>query len=315
MNQMGPFLLRLSVALLKRITWMAITLWVVFTLSFFLMYSVPGGPFASEKKLPPAIQRNIDAKFKFDEPLYMQYASMLGDYLRLDFRASFKIEDFTVNEIISQGFPVSASLGIIALTLAMAVGMTAGVISAVNRNSVYDYSFMALATLGIAIPNFVLSSVAVLVIVFGLGLLPAAGWGSVAQIVLPACCLAAPYAAYIARLTRAGMLDVLSLDYIRTAYAKGLSPRTVIVRHALQGAMLPVVSYLGPATAGILTGSLVVERIFNVPGMGSHFIEAAAQRDYTLAMGMVMVYTFLVYLLNMLVDFSYAVLDPRVKLG
>ncbi|ADB14911.1 binding-protein-dependent transport systems inner membrane component [Pirellula staleyi DSM 6068] len=301
--------------LVKRIAWMALTLWVVFTISFLLMYSVPGGPFSSEKKLPPAIQRNIDAKYKFDDPLILQYRDLLLDYLRLDFRASFKIEDFTVNEIIAQSFPASAALGIISLTLALVVGMTAGVISAVNRNTPIDYFFMSIATLGIAIPLFVLSTIAVLVVVFGLGLLPPAGWGAMNQIILPACCLAAPYAAYIARLTRAGMLDVLSLDYIRTAYAKGLAPRTVIVRHALQGALLPVVSFIGPAAAGILTGSLVVERIFNIPGMGSFFVEAAQQRDYTLAMGMVMLYTFMVYLLNMMVDLSYAILDPRVKMS
>jgi oligopeptide transport system permease protein len=188
------------------------------------------------------------------------------------------------------------------------------VISAVKRNTIYDFAFMGLATLGIAVPNFVLASLAIICFCFMIPVLPAAGWGSPQQIVLPACCLAAPYAAYIARLTRAGMLEVLNLDYVRTAYAKGLAPRTVIVKHALRGAILPVVSYIGPAAAGILTGSLVIERIFNVPGFGSHFIDAALQRDYTVAMGAVLVYTALLYGLNMLVDLSYSVIDPRVKL-
>lgn len=314
MNSFGKYLIRFLTLLARKLAWMALTLWVVFTISFFLMHSVPGGPFASDKKVPEAIKRNIEEKFKLNDPLYIRYRDLLLDYLRLDFRASFKTQDSTVNELIAEGFPPSAALGIISLTLALSVGMTAGVIAAVNRNSIYDYTFMAIATLGIAIPLFVLSSIAVLILVFGLGLLPPAGWGSARQIILPASCLAAPYAAYIARLTRAGMLDVLSLDYIRTAYAKGLAPRTVIVKHALQGAVLPVVSYLGPATAGILTGSLVVEQIFNIPGLGRSFVEAALQRDYTLAMGMVMLFTFLLYGLNMLVDLSYAILDPRVKM-
>jgi oligopeptide transport system permease protein len=248
-----------------------------------------------------------------DQPLWRQYAEQLWDAVRLDFRPSFRLKDFTVNQVIEQGFPVSASLGILALTFALVLGTTAGAISAANRNSPLDVGFMALATVGIAVPNFVLASITIILVVFWLGLLPAAGWGTFKQLILPAMCLGAPYAAYIARLTRASMLEVLGQDYIRTAFAKGLSSRRVIMRHAMRGAMLPVVSYLGPATAALLTGSLVVERIFNLPGMGSHFIEAALQRDYTLEMGVVLVYTFLLYLLNTLVDFSYSVIDPRVK--
>jgi len=303
------------ILLAKRCAWTLLTLWVVFTLTFFLMWAVPGGPFKSEKKIPEAIKRNLEAKFHFDDPLPKQYADYLYDvFLRFDFRASMKLEDFTVNEVIAQGFPVSASLGIFALIFALTFGTTAGVISASYRNSVVDVGLMGAATIGIAIPHFVLAGLSIVVVVFWLHLLPASGWGTIQQILLPALCLGAPYAAYIARLTRAGMLEVLNLDYIRTAYAKGLMPRTVVVRHALRGALLPVVSYLGPATAGILTGSLVVERLFNVPGSGSHFIEAALQYDYPLELGMVMVYTLLLSLMNTLVDFSYAVIDPRVKL-
>jgi oligopeptide transport system permease protein len=186
------------------------------------------------------------------------------------------------------------------------------VISAVRRNTVWDVLMMGMATLGIAVPNFVLASLAVVLFVFVWPVFPAAGWGTLRQVLLPALCLGAPFAAYIARLTRAGMMEVLGLDYIRTAYAKGLSERRVVMRHALRGAILPVVSYLGPATAGILTGSLVLERIFFLPGLGSHFIEAALQRDYTLAMGMVLVYTLLLFVMNMLVDLSYSLIDPRV---
>jgi ABC-type dipeptide/oligopeptide/nickel transport system permease component len=300
--------------ILKRLAWMALTLWIVFTISWVLMRIVPGGPFDSEKKVPIEIKRNFEAKFRMDQPWPVQYAEQLWDAVHLDFRDSFRLKDFTVNEIIAQGFPVSASLGIVALTFALLVGTTAGVMAAVRRNTVYDFGFMAAATLGIAVPNFVLASIAIILFVFVLPLFPAAGWGTLRQLLLPAVCLGAPYAAYIARLTRASMLDVLGLDYIRTAYAKGLSPRTVVVKHALRGAITPVLTYLSPATAALLTGSLVIERIFNVPGMGSHFIDAAIQRDYTLMMGVILVYTFLLYSLNMLVDFSYSIIDPRVKL-
>ena len=300
--------------LLKRLVWMVVTLWIVFTISFFLMRAVPGGPLDSERKLSPEIEANIRAHYQLDQPLAMQYLHHLGRTLRLDFGPSYKLKDFTVGEVIAQGFPVSASLGIFALMFAITLGLTAGIVSAIRRQTWLDFTFMAMATLGIAVPNFVLASLSIVLFVFILKWLPAAGWGTLEQIILPALCLGAPFAAYIARLTRTGMLEVLSQDYIRTAYAKGLSERRVVLRHALRGALLPVVSYLGPATAGILTGSLVLEKIFALPGMGSHFIEAATQRDYTLAMGMVLVYTTLLYTMNLLVDLSYAVIDPRVKL-
>jgi ABC-type dipeptide/oligopeptide/nickel transport system permease component len=307
-------MLAILLIIAKRLAWMALTLWVVFTMSFIIMQLIPGGPFDAEKKIPDEIKRNIEARYGLDEPPIVQYFTQLGHYLKLDFGPSFRLKDFTVNEVIAQGLPVSASLGILALVFALLVGTTAGAMSAANRNSPADVGLMALATVGIAVPNFVLASISIIVVVFWLGLLPAAGWGTLKQLILPAMCLGAPYAAYIARLTRASMLEVLGQDYIRTAYAKGLTGRTVILRHALRGAMLPVLSYLGPATAALLTGSLVVERIFNLPGMGSHFIEAAIQRDFTLEMGVVMVYTLLLYVLNSLVDLSYSIIDPRVKM-
>ncbi len=297
----------------KRLGWMLLTLWVVFTISWSLMRAVPGGPFDAEKKVSDEVRRNQEKRYRMDLPLPQQYVRDLGFALRGDLGLSMRLKDFTVNEVIVQGFPVTAALGIFALTFALTLGLTAGVISAVQRNTIFDVGFMALATLGIAVPNFVLAGVSIIVFVFYFQWFPAAGWGRLNQVVLPALCLGAPYAAYIARLTRAGMLEVLNLDYIRTAYAKGLAAPTVIVKHALRGAMLPVVTYLGPATAGILTGSLVVERIFQISGMGSHFIEAATQRDYTMAMGMVLVYTILLYVMNSLVDLSYAIIDPRVK--
>jgi len=293
---------------------MALTLWAVFTVSWVLMRLVPGGPYQSDRKLTPEMERNIRAKFKLDDPWPQQYWDHLTDAVRLDLRPSFQLSDYSVNEIIAQGFPVSASLGIFAMVFALTLGITAGVVSALRRNTWLDVGFMTAATVGIAVPNFVLASLAILVFVFILHWFPAGGWGNLNQIVLPALCLGAPFAAYIARLTRTGLLETLGQDYIRTAYAKGLSPRKVIVRHALRGAMLPVVSYLGPATAGILTGSLVLEQIFALPGMGSHFIQAATQKDYTLAMGVVLVYTMLLLVMNTLVDLSYSYIDPRVKL-
>jgi oligopeptide transport system permease protein len=250
-----------------------------------------------------------------DLPGHQQYLGDLGYALRGDLGLSMRQKDFTVNRIIAEGFPVSASLGVLALTFAITMGTTAGVIAAVNRNSVLDAASMGMATIGIAVPNFVLASLAIIVFVFRLQWLPAAGWGSFSQLILPALCLGAPFAAYIARLTRAGVLEVLNLDYVRTAHAKGLASRTVILKHVLWGALLPVVSYLGPATAGILTGSPVLEQIFNLPGMASHFIQAATQRDYTVALGMVLVYTTILLTTNALVDASYALIDPRVKVS
>lgn len=299
--------------ILRRLVWVVITMWIVYTLSFALTRAVPGGPFDSEKNLPEAQKRNIEARYQLDKPLLQQYWNELGRACRGDLGLSLRWFDFSVNEVIAQGFPVSASLGIFAMVFAVVLGMTAGVVSAVARHSVWDLSFMGLATLGIAVPNFVLAGLAVIVFVFIFQWFPAAGWGTLKQLVLPTICLGAPFAGYIARLTRTGMLEVLGLDYIRTAYAKGLPRQKVILRHALRGALLPVVSYLGPATAGILTGSLVVERVFNLPGIGSHFIEAALTRDYTMVMGMVIIYTSLLLLMNALVDISYSVIDPRVK--
>ncbi len=301
--------------IIKRLGWMVLTLWIVFTISFFLMRAVPGGPLSSERKLPPEVEQNVKRRYRLDQPLMQQYWTSLRQIVfHFDLGPAIKMADYSVNEVIAEGFPVSASLGILALTFALLLGLVAGVVSAVRRGGAADYSLMTVATVGIAIPNFVVASVSIIAFVFIWPVLPPAGWGNTANVILPALCLGAPYAAYIARLTRTGMLDVLGQDYIRTAYAKGLAERTVIMRHALRGALLPVVSFLGPAIAGILTGSLVVEKIFGIPGIGVHFINAALQGDITLAMGMVLLYTMLLYAMNLVVDISYAVLDPRVKL-
>ena len=300
--------------LIKRSLWIVATLWLVYTVSFFLMRSVPGGPFSSERNVPPEIERNLKARYNLDLPLWEQYQLNLTEAIRGDLGPSLTLQDYSVNEVIAEGFPVSASLGILAMTFALSVGVTTGVISAVRRYEVWDRSLMTLATLGIAIPNFVLASLLIMTFVFLVPLFPSGGWGSLSHLVLPVIALGSAYAASIARLTRTGMLEVIGQDFITTAKAKGLSERTVLMRHALPCALTPVVSYLGPATAGILTGSLVLEKVFFLPGMGSHFIEAALQRDYPLALGMVLVYTLLLMVLNLIVDFTYAILDPRVEL-
>ena len=298
----------------KRAAWLFLTLWLVFTISFALMALMPGNPFEGERKLPEEIRRNIEAKYGLNQPIASRYLQQLGNALLLDFGPSYKLQDYTVNEVIREGFPVSASLGIFAILIALLFGISAGVISAARRNTMADSGVMAAAVVGIAIPNFVLAALAILVGVFWLRLFPAGGWGTLRQLVLPACCLAAPLAAYIARLTRTGVLDVLHQDYVRTAISKGLSERQVIGKHVLRAGLLPVISFLGPAAAGVLSGSLALERIFNIPGLGSQFVEAAVERDSMRAMGMIMVYTLLLSIMNMLVDITYAVIDPRVKL-
>ncbi|HEV2969800.1 MAG TPA: ABC transporter permease subunit [Pirellulales bacterium] len=298
----------------KRLVWMAITLWVVFTISFFLMRAVPGGPFSAERKLAPEIKKNVEHRYHLDDPLWKQYADELVNALRFDLGYSQRLGDFSVNEVIAAGFPKSATLGVLALVFALSLGFAAGVVSAVRRGSFLDFSLMSAATIGIALPNFVIAGLAIMLFAFVWPIFPAAGFGTLRQVVLPSLCLGAPYAAEVARLVRTGMLDVMGQDYIRTAYAKGLMTRAVIMRHALKGALLPLVSYLGPAISGIVTGSIVIEMIFAIPGLGYHFVQAALQRDYTLAMGLVLLDTALLVALNLLVDVVYTILDPRVKL-
>lgn len=302
----------LTTFVLRRLLWMLITLWVVFTVSFALMRSVPGGPYDSERKLEPEIEAAFKRQYEFDKPIHVQYWRRLTEAARGDLGRSMRM-DATVGRIVSEGLPVSAALGALALAIAFTVGISAGVVSAVSRGSVADTLLMSLATIGIALPNFVVAGFAIIVFVFWWPLLPAAGWGTLKQLVLPAVCLGAPYAAYVARITRTGMLDVLGQDHIRTARAKGLAPTVVVLRHALPTALLPVVSFLGPAVAGVLTGSPVVEQVFAIPGLGWHFVQAAVQRDFSLAMGLVLLYTALLYTMNLLVDLVYGALDPRVE--
>jgi oligopeptide transport system permease protein len=298
----------------RRFFGLLLTLWIVFTVTFFLMHAVPGGPFSNERNLNEEIKANLERAYDLDLPLYQQYVNHLWKAIRGDLGPTYRLPDFTVNEVIAQGLPISASLGVLALAFAIVLGMGAGIVSAVYRGSKADVALMTAATIGIALPSFVIAGLAILFFVLWFPIFPAAGWGSLRQLVLPAVCLGALYAAEIARITRTGMLDTLSQDYIRTARAKGLGQSTVVLRHALPGTLLPVVSFLGPAAAGILTGSVVIEKIFAIPGLGWHFVQAALQRDYLLEMGLVLLYTLLLYTMNFLVDLSYAILDPRVEL-
>jgi oligopeptide transport system permease protein len=290
------------------------TLLLLITIAFFLIRLAPGGPFDSEKILPPEIKANLDAKYHLDEPLVKQYFRYLGQIITLDFGPSFQYKDWTVNELIARGFPVSLTIGGLAMVLAFFLGTLIGIVAAMRQNSAVDYSLMGVAMLGISIPNFVVAPLLILVVAVYAGWLPAGGWDwSVQRMVLPVITLALPVIAYIARLTRGSMIEVLNSNYIRTARAKGLPEYLVIRRHALKPALLPVISFMGPATAGLITGSVVIERIYSIPGLGSYFVQGALNRDYTLVMGVVVFYGVIIILLNFFVDILYAWMNPRIR--
>lgn len=299
----------------RRLAFAIPTLLIVITLSFFLMRLAPGSPFENGRKLTPEIEKNIMAKYGMDRPLYQQYFNYLGGVAHGDLGPSLKYEDKTVAQIIGESFPKSLILGSTALLLAIGIGGSLGIAAALRQNAGVDYVATTTATLGICIPTFVTAPLFVLLFASWLGWLPTAGWGGVRYLTLPVIVLALPQIAIITRLVRAGMIEVLSSNFIRTARAKGLSPRRIIVRHALPAAILPLVSYLGPACASLLTGSLVVEQIFSLPGLGRYFVISALQRDYTVVMGTVILYSALILTLNLVSDLLYAWLDPRVKLS
>ncbi|QJE74047.1 oligopeptide ABC transporter permease OppB [Aerophototrophica crusticola] len=291
------------------------TLLVIVALSFFLMHAAPGGPFDSERVLPPEIEANLKAAYNLDKPVWQQFVIYLGNALQGNFGPSFTYKDFTVSELLGTGFPVSLRLGLTAILLAVIIGCTLGILAAMRQNTRTDYSIMGFAMIGITIPNFVMAPLLTLVFGIYLGMLPVAGWGdgSIQYIILPVVALALPQIAIISRLTRGGMVEVLRSNFVRTAHAKGLPERVIIVRHTLRAALLPVVSYLGPAIAGLVTGSVVIEQIFGLPGIGRYFVQGAINRDYTLVMGTVITYGTLIVLMNLLVDLVYGLLDPRVR--
>lgn len=291
------------------------TLLILIALAFFMVRLAPGGPFDAERALLPEIEANLRAAYHLDEPLYQQFLRYLGGLLRGDFGPSFQYRDYTVTELIMAGFPVSLRLGGGAMILALLFGITAGSIAALRQNTRTDYSVMSVSMTGISVPNFVMAPILILVFAVYLGWLPAGGLGegSPKNLILPIISLALPQIAYISRLTRGSMIEVLRSDFIRTAKAQGLPAGKILVRHALKPALLPVVSYLGPATAAIITGSVVIEQIFSLPGLGRFFVQGALNRDYTLVMGIVVFYGVLIIVFNLLVDLAYAWLDPKVK--
>jgi oligopeptide transport system permease protein len=291
------------------------TLFVLLTLAFFLIRVAPGGPFDEERVLPPEIEANLARAYNLDQPLHIQYVRYLGNILRGDFGPSFKYKDYSVTELIWGGFPVSLRIGLSAIVIAFLIGTSLGALAALRQNSRLDYAVMATAMTGIAIPNFVVAPLLSLVLGVYLGLLPVGGWGggSMRNMVLPVIALALPQIAYIARLMRGSLIEVLRANYVRTARAKGLPERYVLTRHALRAALPPVVSYLGPATAAVITGSVVIEQIFGIPGIGRYFVQAALNRDYTLVLGVVVFYGGLIVLFNLAVDLVYGLLDPKVR--
>ena len=300
---------------LLRFLWAIPTLLLVIVLAFLMVHAAPGGPFDAERALPPEIEKNIAAAYHLDEPLPQQLTRYLTGLLRGDFGPSYRYRDYTVAELIGNAIPVSLKLGVLAMALAVMLGIAAGTLAALRQNSVLDRLTMALAMSGISIPVFVVAPLLILFFAVQMHWLPASwsGTSSGWRFLLPVVALALPQIAYIARLTRASMIEVLGSDFIRTAKAQGLRTRTIIRHHAMKPAMLPVLSYMGPAIAAILTGSVVVEEIFGIPGVGQFFVRGALNRDYTLVLGIVIFYATLVIALNFIVDVLYGFLDPRIR--
>lgn len=299
--------------ILKRLVIIIPMALLVVTLTWALIRIAPGNFYDSDKPLPPAIEANIKKKYGLDKPWYEQYGLMMLNIVKLDFGDSLKYQGQSVNEIIRRHLPYSAMIGVLAYLLALIVGLSAGIFAALKQNSAFDYGSMALAMLGLSVPNFVLGPILVLAFALGLYWFPPARWGGGSSLVLPVVTLAAIYAAYIARLTRAGMLEILRSDYIRTARAKGLDEKTVLLKHAFRGGIIPVVSFTGPALAALLAGTVVVERVFSIPGLGNIFIQSVLNRDEPLILGIVAFLSILIMVFNLLVDISYGFLDPRIR--
>lgn len=298
----------------KKLLILFISLFAVSTLTFFLMHSIPGDPFTDDRAIPEEIMQAMSRHYGLDQPLINQYGNYLGALLKGDLGPSFKYEGRTVNEIIRNGFPISLILGSEALFLALSLGLSAGAFAALKQGRWQDHSLMIFTVLGISVPSFVMATFLQYIFAMKLHLLPVARWGSFAQSILPACALAALPTAFIARLTRANMVEVLNQDYIQTARAKGLSPYQVLWHHALRNAILPVITYLGPLSATILTGSFIVEKIFGIPGLGQWFVMSVSNRDYTVIMGTTLFYSALLLTAVCIVDILYCLIDPRIQI-
>ncbi|MFM2486208.1 oligopeptide ABC transporter permease OppB [Celerinatantimonas yamalensis] len=303
--------------ILKRVFYAIPTLLIIITLAFFMMRLAPGGPFDTERQLPPEIEANILKSYNLDKPLYEQYFIYVDHLVHFDFGPSYKYRDFSVTELIESGLPASMKIGGLAILLATLIGILLGILAALNQNKRLDYFIMSVAMTGIAIPNFVIAPVLSLILGVYLSWLPVGGWGNgdLHHIILPVFCLALPQIAYIARLCRGSMVEILHSNFVTTARAKGLRERIVVFRHALKGGLLPVITFLGPAIASITTGSVVIESIFDIPGIGRYFVNGALNRDYPLVMGVVVFYAALIIFLNLAVDIIYSFIDPKLKLG
>lgn len=301
--------------IIKRIFNAFIVLWIVITITFFLMHAIPGGPFTAEKSLPPYVLHSIEERYKLNDPLYKQYGDYLCNLVQGDLGPSFKYPGRSVNDIIKDGFPVSFKLGIEAILIAIIIGIPAGILAGVKKDKWQDRAVNFFTTLGVAVPSFVVAALLIYVLSTKLHLLPAAMWNGWRYEIMPALALSGMPMSFIARLTRSSMLDILSQDYIKTARAKGLSWSKVLIKHALPNSLIPVVTYLGPMTASILTGSFVIETIFAIPGLGQYFVTSIYNRDYTVILGVTIFYSVIIIVLNMVVDLLYPLLDPRIKIG
>ncbi len=299
---------------IKRLAGTVAVLWVIITITFGLMHAIPGGPFTQEKKLPPAVMATVEERYHLNDSLWNQYTDYVRHAAVLDLGPSYKYPGKTVNDIIAETFPISAELGLISLLLAVGMGVLCGMIAAWYKNRWIDYLLMIGATLGVSVPSFIIAAVLIQLFAFTWPVLPAAMWKGPAYVVLPALALAAHPTAFIMRLTRSSILDALGQDYIRTARARGISTRRLLCHHALRNALLPVVSYIGPLAAALLTGSFVVESIFAIPGLGRHFVTSIYNRDYTVILGITIFYSFLIMMMNLLIDMIYPLLDPRITL-
>jgi oligopeptide transport system permease protein len=298
---------------LRRLLGLVPTLLAIVIVSFFVIRLAPGSPFSAERTVPKEVIKDLETRYGFDQPMHVQLGRYIVNLVQGDLGLSTKYPQRTVNEIIADGFPATLTLGALALAWALLVGVGAGIIGALRQNRAADHAAMAAAMIGISLPTFVLGPLLILVFALTLYVLPPAGWGSVRHVVLPAITLGSAYAAYLARLTRGGMLEVVHADFVRTARAKGLREHVIVRRHMLRGGLVPVVTYLGPAIANLMVGSVIVEKIFATPGIGPYFVDAAFNRDYFLVMGIVVLYSVFLLLMNLLVDVAYGLMDPRVR--
>ncbi|MFD1036991.1 ABC transporter permease [Virgibacillus byunsanensis] len=301
--------------LLKRIGYIIVSLLFIVTITFFLMQAAPGGPFASERKLPPKIEEQMNETYGLNDPMYQQYFDYLVGIAQWDFGPSFKYTGQEVTDIINRSFPYSLILGAEAILIALSIGVLLGVIAAIKHNKFGDYTAMVIAVMGISVPSFIMATVLQYIFSIKLQALPVARFESFAHTILPAVALATTPMAFIARLMRSSMLEVLSSDYIKTAKSKGLSDRVVTYKHGLRNAIMPVVSYLGPLVVAILTGSFVIEKIFGIPGLGKEFVESVTNRDYTIIMGTTVFFSILLLVSILIVDLIYGLIDPRIKVA